>query len=450
MRVKRLHKLQRFGFLLSKKNVSLSTTDQFSIETNLLKNRLLTYPIIATSSIINYKIIHSVFGMDAMAKFMFIWTFIGLLSALESTVGTEISNQIILGASYSRIREHFRKVIISVFSIGILLLVLLLPLLQNEVIKNTISIRHPDVSHLTNIVLATWLCCLFAFLTQLGLRIYIGFKEYVTIQWAMAFAALFSTIMLSCTLKIRVPFEVGILFACSNFLVTLPILYILSSKVRESVKNVWKAQKFGSVKLDHRFPRTYFFVTVLFLLLSMFPRFYIASAGAENEFIKYNFALVLITSFMSLFAVMGQVIWGEAISNKNQKDYQISARFRKTSLVNLVMVLPFFAAWSVLEDYLIPNVNLGSSFSLLIPSFLFFAIQNYHLHGSNVLNHGKLMQFQLRMMLIQLAVVILALNFSGFPITADRVIWIQVLVLASLGIIPNTLKMKNLQRMHNL
>lgn len=345
--------------------------------------RMITYPLTALATYLNFWLISSEYGNSLFNLFLIAWMLIGTVQVLEYAFGVQIMNSVALhGFQESILREVRRNILVLAMALFLIFNILNLPPSRKSLARyltkfpSTVNYNPQQLLSIFFIVLFLSGCY------QLISRILLGLQMNAFTQLAGLTGYLLSSLFLYTYLRLESNslFWVAFLLGLSPIAISLiPAIYLVNrvKPVTDIVITI-DSKKFTGFQ----YGAIYFVVSLLSTFNVYYPRVMTNLRGEAMTGYLMTFTVVGI--FMNISSSLSQLIWVENIKDFPSRS-TISMRYRRALLASIYS-FPVFAVTSFLLFRIYSKLEASMQiWSLIGLAFILFLAQNIHLISSSMI-----------------------------------------------------------------
>jgi|688.fasta_scaffold57446_5 hypothetical protein len=372
--------------------------------TRLVVSKLLTYPIIAFSTLYAFKIVRQEFQLDLFNSFVLLWTSIGFVGLFEYAFGIYLTNHILILGFDRTFRQKVKKICIILIAPPVLVIILGISIvfkIGKYEIFNGIAFRGMSIGQLL-------ICCplaiIFLTLYNLTTRISNGVSSFVYPQITLAIGNL----IVVCGLRLVSSYQIGILV----YLDILASAYLISACLQLATKHLRvQIRKFAPRKVNDSSHYNFFgnnyslivlFISGLVTFLNLYPRWGFSKFASQTELSWYLIVSVVLGIFASLSSTLSPLLWNRGINRaRNVTSNFPRFEYRYALIGNLILFFPFMFTYIWLTHFYDLSIGSLDVFLLGLVGFLCLSVQNLHLIASNYLNERSELLLQLKLLVVQ-------------------------------------------------
>jgi len=345
--------------------------------------RIITYPLTALATYLNFWLISSEYGNSLFNLFLIAWMLIGTVQVLEYALGVQIMNSVALyGFQRSILREVRRNIL--VLGMVLLLIYSLLNLPFSRVGLTSYLKKFPSsINYNSHQLMSIFFIILFlSGCYQLISRVLLGLQMNAFTQLAGLTGYILSSLILYIYIQLTSDtlFWVVFLVGLSPIAISLiPAIYLIN-RVKPIPDVVFNSdsKKFTGFQ----YGAIYFVVSLLSTFNVYYPRVMTNLSGIALT--GYLMTFTIIGIFMNISSSLSQLIWVENLKVFPSRT-TIFMRYRR-ALLGSIYSFPFFAVISLFLFRIYSKLETNMQiWSLICLGFLLFLAQNIHLISSSMI-----------------------------------------------------------------
>lgn len=390
--------------------------------------RLVTYPLTALATYLNFWLISSEYGNSLFNLFLIAWMLIGTVQILEYALGVQIMNSVAInGYRRSILREVWKNITYLGLALSFIYTVLTFTFLSDS-LRRYLTRFPSSFSYDPHVLILVFIVILFLSGSyQLISRILLGLKMNASTQIAGLIGYLLSSVML-CTyvqFSVRPDYWVAFAIGLSPIALSLiPAIYL--------VYRINPISEIGMAKDSKQFTGfqygfIYLGVSTLSTFNAFFPR--IMTKLTSVELTRYLLTFTVIGIFMNIGSSLSQLLWVENLKSFPSKEAALN-RYRRAVLGSLYSLPPFvLISLALYKIYAKLEIN-EQAWILIGLAFLFFVLQSIHLISSSLIISKKDLIFASSFLIVNNIILILFSRTVNFELAASS--YLLLLIISSI------------------